>query len=138
MRTGLPTDGCLAWAFLAGLVALRCFGPVAGAAAAAAVLAGRVVRRPWQRRRALATYDDELVGLLRAVARGLRSGAVLRVALRDAATVARGPWRTTSPASPPTSTGAWSPPSLRGRRGGPVRRSASPPAASRSAMRPEG
>ena len=104
----------------------------------AAVLAGPVARRPWQRRRALATYDDELVGLLRAVARGLRSGAVLRVALRDAATVARGPWRTTSPAWLPTSTEAWSPPSLRGRRGGLVRRSASPRAASHSAMRPEG
>ena len=89
--SGLRRWAVVVWALFAGLVGLRCFGPATGVVASVAVLAGRVARRPWQRRRALATYDDELVGLLRAVARGLRSGAVLRVALRDAATVARGP-----------------------------------------------
>ena len=81
----------VAWPALAGLVALRCFGPAVGGAVGAVVLAARVARGPWHRRRARAAYDDELVGLLRAVARGLRSGAVLRVALRDAAAGARGP-----------------------------------------------
>jgi tight adherence protein B len=53
----------------------------------------RPLRRVWLRRRAARRYDDELVRLLRAVAGGLRSGAVLRVALREAAADAVGPLR---------------------------------------------
>lgn len=90
MTSGGRRWASVGWAALTGAVALRCFGPVAGAVASAAVLVAWSARPHWRRHRANITYDDQLVGLLRAVARGLRSGAVLRVALHDAAAEAVG------------------------------------------------
>ena len=81
----------VAWAVLAGSVALRCFGPLPGALTVVAWLVASAAQPVWRRHRARAAYDNELVGLLRAVARGLRSGAVLRVALHDATALAQGP-----------------------------------------------
>lgn len=76
---------------LAGLVGVRLAGPAGLCCAPVAVAAwpplARIVRRRWATRH----YDDELVRLLRAVARGLRSGATLRTAVVEAAAGSVGP-----------------------------------------------
>jgi tight adherence protein B len=76
-------------------VAAALGGRTAGLAGATLAVAGVAGGPPLgalvRRRRAARRYDDELVGLLRAVARGLRSGATLRAAVLEAASGMVGP-----------------------------------------------
>jgi tight adherence protein B len=81
----LPYRAFVGWSLLAGLVAVRCVRPLAGAVAVVGCLVALPLRQGGRRRRAVAHFDDELVALLRATAGGLRSGAVLRTALVEAA-----------------------------------------------------
>jgi tight adherence protein B len=73
------------------LLGARLAGAPGLAVAAVAVVGAAPLGRVWRRHRAARRYDDELVRLLRAVARSLRSGAVLRVALGEASVDAVGP-----------------------------------------------
>jgi tight adherence protein B len=76
---------------LATLVGVRLAGPLAAPLLPLALASWPLIGRRVRRRRAARRYDDELVRLLRAVARSLRSGATLRVAIGETIDVAAGP-----------------------------------------------
>jgi tight adherence protein B len=95
-RTELSLDPTRAWRLwtralmVAALLGLVAAGPVLGLIAAAGVVAAPLVAGAVLRRRVDAAYDATLAAALDAVARGVRSGGSLPLAVAEAATSVRG------------------------------------------------